>query len=73
MTRFLPFNRGYGRAAGNPPNPNGHATSYLWERVWQRDAWLDLLARSVHVEQPARGAKGPDGDLPLVTTSGTVC
>jgi type I restriction enzyme R subunit len=58
-TRFLPFNRGYGRAAGNPPNPNGHATSYLWERVWQRDAWLDLLARFVHVEQPARGAKGP--------------
>jgi type I restriction enzyme, R subunit len=58
-TRFLPFNRGWGRAAGNPPNPNGHATSYLWERVWQRDAWLDLLARFVHVELPARGAKGP--------------
>jgi type I restriction enzyme, R subunit len=57
-TRFLPFNRGYGRAAGNPPNPKGHATSYLWERVWQRDAWLDLLARFVHVDQPARGAKG---------------
>jgi type I restriction enzyme, R subunit len=58
-TRFLPFNRSYGRAAGNPPNPSGHATSYLWERVWQRDAWLDLLARFAHVEQPARGAKGP--------------
>jgi type I restriction enzyme, R subunit len=58
-TRFLPFNRGYGRAAGNPPNPNGHATAYLWERVWQRDAWLDLLARFVHADQPVRGAKGP--------------
>jgi type I restriction enzyme R subunit len=58
-TRFLPFNRGHGRAGGNPPNLNGHATAYLWEQVWQRDAWLDLLARFVHVEQSARGAKGP--------------
>jgi type I restriction enzyme R subunit len=58
-TRFLPFNRGRGRAAGNPPNPNGQTTAYLWERVWHRDAWLDLLARFVHADQPARGAKGP--------------
>jgi type I restriction enzyme, R subunit len=58
-TRFLPFNRGYLRGAGNPPNPNGHATSYLWEQVWQRDAWLDLLARFVQVEKPGRGSKAP--------------
>ena len=37
---------------GNPQNPVGHKTAYLWERVWQRDAWLDLLARFVHVEKP---------------------
>jgi type I restriction enzyme R subunit len=58
-TRFLPFNRGLRRGAGNPPNPEGHATSYLWEQVWQRDAWLDLLARFVQVEKPARGSKAP--------------
>src|SRR6266540_4646297 len=59
-TRFLPFNQGNGRGAGNPPNPGGHETAYLWERVWQRDAWLDLLGRFVHVDKPAkgRGAKG---------------
>ncbi len=51
-TRFLPFNKGRDLGAGNPTNPNGHRTSYLWEKVWQRDAWLDLLARFVHVEKP---------------------
>jgi type I restriction enzyme, R subunit len=55
-TRFLPFNRGHGLGAGNPPNPWGHRTSYLWEQVWQRDAWLDLLARFVHVEAVPRGS-----------------
>ena len=55
-TQFLPFNRGNAGAPGNPLNPNGHATSYLWERVWQRDAWLDILARFIHVERPATGS-----------------
>jgi len=56
-TRFLPFNQGRGHRAGNPPNPDGHSTAYLWEWVWQRDAWLDLLGRFVHMERPARGSK----------------
>ena len=43
--------------AGNPPNPNGHRTAYLWEWVWQRDAWLDLLQRFVHVEPLPKGSK----------------
>ena len=58
-TRFLPFNRGSGGGAGNPAHPTGHRTAYLWEQVWSRDAWLDLLARFVHVEKPAKGAKVP--------------
>ncbi len=56
QTRFLPFNLGHDLGAGNPPNPNGHRSSYLWERVWQRDAWMDLLARFIHVERPASGS-----------------
>ena len=38
-TYFLPFNRGHDHtgAAGNPNNPDGAATSYLWEQVLQRD------------------------------------
>jgi type I restriction enzyme R subunit len=54
-TRFMPFNRGHDYGAGNPPNPDGHRTSYLWERVWQGDAWLDILQRFVHVEKDERG------------------
>ncbi|MFE1445970.1 type I restriction endonuclease subunit R [Streptomyces olivaceoviridis] len=57
-TRFLPFNTGSngpGRpgGAGNPaPTAHGtYATSYLWEQVWQRDNWLDLLQRFVHQQK----------------------
>jgi type I restriction enzyme R subunit len=56
QTIFLPFNLGYDRGAGNPPNPDGHRTSYLWELVWARDAWMDLLARFIHVERPSQGS-----------------
>jgi type I restriction enzyme R subunit len=44
-TTFLPFNKGDHGAAGNPINPSGHRTSYLWEEVWQRDSWLEILGR----------------------------
>ena len=44
-TRFLPFNRGNHGAAGNVSNPDGFATSYLWEEVWARDSWLEILGR----------------------------
>lgn len=44
-TRFLPFNLGNDGGAGNPPNPDGHATAYLWQQVWQRDSWLEIIAR----------------------------
>ncbi|MES2299481.1 MAG: DEAD/DEAH box helicase family protein [Pseudomonadota bacterium] len=44
-TRFLPFNRGNHGAAGNAPNPDGYATSYLWEEVLARESWLEILGR----------------------------
>jgi type I restriction enzyme R subunit len=61
-TRFLPFNQGTGGAgqpghAGNPPSSAGYRTAYLWEQVWQRDAWLDILARFINVEVPTKGTK----------------
>lgn len=49
-TVFLPFNIGNNGGAGNPMNPNGAATSYLWERVLQRDNWLQILERFVNRE-----------------------
>ncbi|WP_045227331.1 type I restriction endonuclease subunit R [Methyloterricola oryzae] len=44
-TTFLPFNRGHQGGAGNPPNEHGHRTAYLWEDIWARDAWLEILGR----------------------------
>ena len=56
-TQFLPFNRGSEEGGvGNPYNPAGHRTAYLWEQVWEREAWLDLLARFVHVIRPEKGS-----------------
>lgn len=44
-TRFLPFNKGDHGAAGNPVNPAGHRTAYLWEEIWAFDSWLEILGR----------------------------
>ena len=44
-THFLPFNQGDHGGAGNPPNGQGHRTAYLWQQVWQRDSWLEIIAR----------------------------
>jgi type I restriction enzyme, R subunit len=45
-TDFLPFNKGDEGAAGNPPNPRGgHRTAYLWEEVWARESWLEIVGR----------------------------
>ena len=57
QTRFLPFNQGHDLGAGNPPNPDGHPAAYLWEQVWSRDAWMDILGRFIHVEKPSKGSK----------------
>ena len=46
-TVFLPFDMGDAGAAGNPPNPAGYATDYLWKTVWARDSWLEILGRYI--------------------------
>jgi type I restriction enzyme R subunit len=48
-TQFLPFNRGSDPGgpncgAGNPVMA-GHRTAYLWEEVWERESWLEILGR----------------------------
>jgi type I restriction enzyme R subunit len=59
ITRFLPFNRGCGGGAGNPENPGGYKTAYLWEAVLERHSFLDILARFIHlqVEEKKFGGK----------------
>ncbi|MFD7137447.1 type I restriction endonuclease subunit R [Streptomyces sp. NPDC059894] len=50
-THFLPFNMGFDSGAGNPPGADGRSsTAYLWERVWERHAWLNIIGRLMIVE-----------------------
>ncbi|OBG87865.1 restriction endonuclease subunit R [Mycobacterium sp. E802] len=49
-TVFLPFNRGDHGHAGNPANPHGSPTAYLWQQILDRDTWLDILGRFLHLQ-----------------------
>ncbi|WP_071395072.1 type I restriction endonuclease subunit R [Bacillus tuaregi] len=54
-TFFLPFNQGSNGAgevggAGNPVNPEGYATAYLWEKVLAKDSLMDILQRFMHLD-----------------------
>lgn len=55
-TRFLPFNKGNDGGAGNPLNPLGHRTAYLWEDVWERESWLEILGRYLVAERDTKRA-----------------
>ncbi len=71
-TRFLPFNQGSNGAgvtggAGNPENPNGYATSYLWEEVLQRDSLLDLIKRFISFVKEKEEVVGKNGVSKTVT------
>ncbi len=49
-TSFLPFNKGRDNGAGNPDNPKGCKTAYLWEEVLSRDSLMDIVARFLHIQ-----------------------
>lgn len=58
-TYFLPFNQGSNGAgrdggAGNPANPDGYPTAYLWETVLQKDSLMDILQKFVHYDEKAK-------------------
>ena len=57
---FLPFNRGWNDGAGNPLNPNGIKTDYLWRDVLSRESVSDILenyAQVVEVRDDKTGRK----------------
>lgn len=49
-TFFLPFNKGHDQGAGNPPNPNGHKSAYLWEEVFSKASIANLLEHFVRLD-----------------------
>lgn len=46
---FLPFNKGYNDGAGNPPNPHGLATDYLWKETLSKGGLTDILENYAQV------------------------
>ncbi|MDP2683346.1 MAG: type I restriction endonuclease subunit R [Deltaproteobacteria bacterium] len=57
---FLPFNKGYNDGAGNPPNPNGLKTDYLWKEVLTPTGLTNILenyAQIVEEKDPRTGRK----------------
>lgn len=49
-TIFLPFNKGDKNSAGNPPNPNGHKTAYIWEEIFSKASLADILQHFVRLD-----------------------
>ncbi len=49
-TFWLPFNKGANNGRGNPKNPDGYRTAYLWEQILQKDSWMEILQRFVHLQ-----------------------
>jgi type I restriction enzyme R subunit len=57
---FLPFNQGYEDGAGNPPNPQGLKTAYLWKEMLTPVGLTDILenyAQVVEIKHPKTGKK----------------
>jgi type I restriction enzyme R subunit len=46
---FLPFNKGWNDGAGNPPNPEGLKTAYLWTQILTREGLTDILENYAQV------------------------
>lgn len=53
-TVFLPFNQGHNGGAGNPPSETGHATSYFWEDILDRDTWLTILTKFIYTNHQTK-------------------
>ena len=53
---FLPFDRGWNDGAGNPPNPNGLKTDYLWQQVLTRRSLIDIIENYAQIVE-SRDAK----------------
>jgi type I restriction enzyme, R subunit len=56
---FLPFNKGWNDGAGNPPNPTGLQTDYLWKQVLTKQGLTDILENYAQIveEKDEKGRK----------------
>lgn len=55
-TFFLPFNLGNNYGKGNPPNPFGHKTSYLWQDILKRESLANIIQHFVRFDGAEKDA-----------------
>lgn len=49
-TYWLPFNKGHNKGKGNPPGDGVYSTAYLWEYILQKDSWMEIIQRFIHLQ-----------------------
>ncbi len=49
-TYFLPFNKGNNFGKGNPINPNGHKSAYLWQEVFSKESLANIIQHFMLLE-----------------------
>src|SRR5687767_15530355 len=60
---LFPYTTLFRSGAGNPDNPVGYRTAYLWENIWHRDSWLDLIGRFLHIEKDDKRSEEHTSEL----------
>jgi type I restriction enzyme R subunit len=55
---FLPFNQGWNGGAGNPPNPHGVRTAFLWERILTPGNLADILENFAQIVEAVEQKSG---------------
>ncbi|MBQ9885863.1 MAG: type I restriction endonuclease subunit R [Lachnospiraceae bacterium] len=71
-TFFLPFNQGSNGAGrdggrGNPANPQGYPTAYLWEEVFSKDSMMDILQKFIHLQVTQEKKLQSDGTEKIIS------
>ncbi len=57
---FLPFDKGWNDGAGNPPNPDGLKTDYLWKQFLTSDGLTNIIenyAQIIEIKNEKTGKK----------------
>lgn len=49
-TFFLPFNKGNNHGEGNPVNPYGHKTAYIWEEIFTKHSLANIIQHFVRLD-----------------------
>ncbi|SUB81488.1 Type-1 restriction enzyme R protein [Pragia fontium] len=49
-TFFLPLNKGHNHGQGNPPNPTGHKTAYLWQEIFTKTSLTNIIQHFVRLD-----------------------